>query len=317
MECAVRHRLLIVVGLVLLVGGGIGAAAVKVTKPLSTLVVAIPIAGMTPTAEGNGGATATHTFAGGANTPVTPFRYLKPVPETINGAPAGNQSAFWKVWWNKATGEIAVTSLAQHVNASDAQGSVTSLNSGNSHTASFNQGSLVFTSDTPLTVPAIPGALGYQLRGTVHISSGPAVIDVDMAVFSRGAVTALLTVLNANTPPEMSAFVSFAQAQYKAMAPPTALTVIRGGLIVLAVAGGVLVLVAYISGRRRSRVAAVASPPWTGAPAGGPGAPPWQGAPPPGEPPPWQGAPPPGEPPPRAPPWQPPAPPEPPSPPGS
>jgi hypothetical protein len=310
----VRHRVLIVVGLVILVGAGIGAATVKVTKPLSSLVVTIPIAGMTATAEGNGGAAATHTFATGANTPVTPFRYLKPVGETINGAAAGNQPAFWKVWWNNATGEIAVTSLAQHVNSSDAQGSVTALNSSNSHTASYNQGSLVFTSDKPLTVPGIAGALGYQLRGTVRISSGPAVIDVDIAVFSRGSVTALLTVLNANRPPEMSAFVGFAQAQYRAMAPPTALSAIHDGLIVVSVAGGLLALLTYGAGRRRSRAAAAAAAaaaPWQGAPVGGPGAEPWPGAPVSGPaPPPWQGAPPPQVPPPpqAPPPWQGPAP---------
>jgi hypothetical protein len=279
----VPHRSVLVGVLVLaVVGGGIGAALVKTSKPLSALVVASPLAHTVPTAEGAGGDSATRVFDTDTNAPVGPFRYLKPTPETIGGKAAGNQPAFWKVWWNKTTGETAVVSLAQHVNSSDAQGAVTALNSENSDAATLSSGGLKFTSDTPLTIPGIPGALGYQLQGTVKTSSGNPTFDVDMALFSRGSVAALITDL-AGGRPNTASFVAFAQGQYAAMSEPAVLVVIRAVLIILAVGGAVGLLIMLRVRRRRPAAVEMGAlwpgapglpdVPWPGPPSSGPGGP--------------------------------------------
>jgi hypothetical protein len=252
-------RWLLPVGIVCLIAGVALAVVAPETTNLTSLVVTTPTSGMVATAVGNGGSSATHVEAGTNGlapikglglVPTTPAVFLKPRQLTLNGKPDGTGAAFWKVWWNGPAQTKGTVSLQQSVTTSDAQQGLAELNPSVKG---------LYPNDSPLTVPGIPGAFGYQWVAADGTGSTAVPFHLWAAMFQRGRDIALVSMQAYGSASLNNAtFVAFAQAQYAAMKGAEPSPAFIAGFAVLVLAGIVLLIIAFVRRIRRRRAPSVA-----------------------------------------------------------
>jgi hypothetical protein len=243
-------RLLIIGGIVLAIAGGIGVSLSLGQSNLASLVVTSPASGMVATAEGNGGAAATHIEAvtsslspihGLAYVPTTPAVYLRPRGRTLNGRPDGSSPAFWKVWWDGKAQTKAAVSFQQSLTATDAQQGLEEL--------SVPVGKL-YPNESALAIPDIPGAFGYMWVGTDTSGSTQVPSQILAAMFRRGDNIALVSMKAYGTAKvDPQNFFAFAQAEYAEMSrsAPSTLKLVGFGAVGVV---GVVMFVVAMSKRR-------------------------------------------------------------------
>jgi hypothetical protein len=213
---------LVAAGAAAMIGGVVGLAQ-SVHTELPELAVSTPAAGMVATSVGAGGSQPTKLLQGASGrvgitssgvVPITPTLFLEPARARDFGV-GTSESAYWKVWWDGATQQKDVVSLQQHLDTIDASEGVLSLGDRNNNPAVFDNSSMSFTSVGSFTIPEVPGLIGHVWSG---VEDGRLPIEFRFAVFSRGAVVALVSTTSYAGSTSPTAFRALVLSEYAQMA---------------------------------------------------------------------------------------------------
>lgn len=256
-------------GLLCIVAAVVLAVVLPKSSALTSLVVSSPAAGMVATAVGNGGANASTVEPGSSGlipikhldlVPTTPSVYLKGRQLLLAGRPDGTGPAFWKVWWDGQSQVKTAVSLQQSVTTSDAVQGLAELNP---------TVKALYPNESPLSVPGVPTAIGYQWTGTDGTGSSSTPFELWAAMFQRGTNIALVSMkAYGSATLDRTTFLAFAAAEYAAMKSSKTPGAGLAAFAVLLLAGFAFLVSAAIGRMRRRRAAgaaAGAATPW-GAP---------------------------------------------------